>query len=228
MKEDSNTKNSNNLRPPRSVNPHARLPPGRPSLRRAGRLIQLCHALISQRGEASGYELACKVSAGYLALDEQEQADFFYRLANEFSPRPETVSAAWEVYRENPSPANLVRLQDIVEPPRQELFRRMNIARQGMRTIVEMRRHLFRHLSANPQLAGIEADLIHLLRSWFNRGFLEMRRIDWRTSALVLEKLIEHEAVHEIQGWLPRLAGFATPVAGRPTLLRLLSSRAAR
>jgi malonyl-CoA decarboxylase len=39
------------------------------------------------------------------------------------------------------------------------------------------------------------------LRSWFNRGFLTLQRIDWRASALVLEKLIEYEAVHQIQGW---------------------------
>ncbi len=40
-----------------------------------------------------------------------------------------------------------------------------------------------------------------MLRSWFNRGFLELRRIDWNTPAAILEKLIEHEAVHEIRGW---------------------------
>jgi malonyl-CoA decarboxylase len=42
---------------------------------------------------------------------------------------------------------------------------------------------------------------MHLLRSWFNRGFLRLERIDWRTSALVLEKLIQYEAVHAVQGW---------------------------
>jgi malonyl-CoA decarboxylase len=47
----------------------------------------------------------------------------------------------------------------------------------------------------------IDADLLHLLRSWFNRGFLRLERIDWRTPAIVLEKLIEYEAVHAIQGW---------------------------
>jgi malonyl-CoA decarboxylase len=47
----------------------------------------------------------------------------------------------------------------------------------------------------------VVADLERLLMAWFNRGFLELRRIDWRTSALVLEKLIRYEAVHEIQGW---------------------------
>ena len=44
-------------------------------------------------------------------------------------------------------------------------------------------------------------DLMHLLASWFNRGFLVLRRIDWQTPAAILEKIIAYEAVHEIQGW---------------------------
>jgi malonyl-CoA decarboxylase len=66
---------------------------------------------------------------------------------------------------------------------------------------VEMRRRLLKTLRENPRYAGIDADLGHLLNSWFNRGFLVLQRIDWRTSAMVLEKLIQYEAVHAIQGW---------------------------
>jgi malonyl-CoA decarboxylase len=47
----------------------------------------------------------------------------------------------------------------------------------------------------------LDADLRHLFASWFNRGFLELRRIDWQSPAAVLEKLIAYEAVHEIKGW---------------------------
>src|SRR5947207_2194851 len=48
---------------------------------------------------------------------------------------------------------------------------------------------------------ALAAYLLHVLRSWFNRGFLRLERIDWRTSAMVLEKLIQYEAVHAIAGW---------------------------
>ena len=47
----------------------------------------------------------------------------------------------------------------------------------------------------------IDNDFIHLFSSWFNRGFLVLRRIDWSTSAAILEKIIRYEAVHEIQDW---------------------------
>ena len=67
--------------------------------------------------------------------------------------------------------------------------------------LVDMRRRLLRELKANPDWVGVDADLEHLFGSWFNRGFLRLERIDWRTPALILEKLIEYEAVHEIAGW---------------------------
>lgn len=44
-------------------------------------------------------------------------------------------------------------------------------------------------------------DLKHLFKSWFNRGFLRLERIGWHTAALILEKLISYESVHEINGW---------------------------
>jgi malonyl-CoA decarboxylase len=67
--------------------------------------------------------------------------------------------------------------------------------------LVAMRRRLLATLDARPERAGIDADLVHLFRSWFNRGFLVLQRIDWHTPAVILERLIEYEAVHQIQGW---------------------------
>ena len=42
----------------------------------------------------------------------------------------------------------------------------------------------------------------HLLKRWFDIGFLELKRITWDTaSAALLEKLIAYEAVHTIESW---------------------------
>jgi malonyl-CoA decarboxylase len=71
----------------------------------------------------------------------------------------------------------------------------------GTAILVDMRRRLLRTLDAHPHRVEIDADLTHLFRSWFNRGFLTLQRIDWQTSAVVLERLIQYEAVHQIQGW---------------------------
>src|SRR5579864_496203 len=173
----------------------------RAAVRSARRVISLCHALLSERGEVSGARIAREALAAYQGLDGTALDIFFDLLVKEFSPDPETVGRVAEAYRQNPSQANLIRLQHAVEPPRQELFRRLNMAAGGTGVLVEMRRRLLKMLGENPRYVGIDADLGHLLNSWFNRGFLVLQRIDWRTSAMVLEKLIQYEAVHAIQGW---------------------------
>ena len=181
----------------------ARRPGGvsRAGVRAARHAISLCHALLSERGEVSGARIAREALGGYQALDEPALGIFFDLLVKEFSLDPEEVSRVADAYRREPSHANLVRLQRAVESPRLELFRRLNMAAGGTAILVEMRRRLLRVLAGRPHYAGIDSDLGHLLNSWFNRGFLVLQRIDWRTPALVLEKLIQYEAVHAIQGW---------------------------
>ena len=169
--------------------------------RRAREAIALCHALLSERGEVSGAALARDALATYDALPSNAFQPFINFLAKEFSPAPMTIAAAAAAYALDPSPKNLITLQRAVEPPRQELFRRLNVAPGATGALVDMRRRLLRELKAHPDWIGVDADLEHLFDSWFNRGFLKLERIDWRTPALILEKLIEYEAVHEITGW---------------------------
>jgi malonyl-CoA decarboxylase len=71
----------------------------------------------------------------------------------------------------------------------------------GTPTLVEMRRYLQTIIKQQPQFRPIDDDLKYLLSSWFNRGFLKIRSIDWKTPAHILEKLIAYEAVHEMNGW---------------------------
>ena len=175
--------------------------PSRAAVRSARRAASICHELQSQRGEGSGAFIAREALAAYQSLDGPGLEVFFALLVKEFSLDPEAVGRAADAYRKDASPANLARLQRAVESPRRELFRRLNMAPGGIGVLLEMRRRLLRGLAEHPQWADIETDLARLFRSWFNRGFLVLQRIDWRTSALVLEKLIQYEAVHEIQGW---------------------------
>jgi len=163
--------------------------------------VARCRALIRERGEAGSAAAARAALAAYQALGEAQRRRFFDAIARDFSPDPNAVLQAAQAYRGDPSPQTLARLQDVVEPPRQELFRRLNMAPGGTAALVGMRLQVLLGLEAHPQWRVIDNDLRHLLRSWFNRGFLTLARIDWRTSAIVLEKLIAYEAVHQIQGW---------------------------
>jgi malonyl-CoA decarboxylase len=186
----------NGTRPTRDA--RARSPARSRAVREA---IGRCRALIRERGEVSGATAAREALAAYTALDATERAHFFDALANDFSPNPNAVVEAALAYRADPTPATLQRLGDVVEPARQEVFRRLNMAPGGTAALVAMRLAVLLELDEHPHWRVIDNDLRHLLRSWFNRGFLTLERIDWHTSAIVLEKLIEYEAVHEIKGW---------------------------
>jgi malonyl-CoA decarboxylase len=183
-------------------------------------LVALCDSLLSERGEYASSALARDALLAYERLDERCREEFFDALARHYSPSPEAVGRAASAYQVDPSPENLIQLQETVEPARQELFRRLNMAPGGTAALVEMRSLLLKKIKASPHWRVIDADLMHLLRSWFNRGFLRMERIDWRTSAIVLEKLIQYEAVHAIQGWrdLRRFAFFHPQLPDEPII----------
>ena len=178
--------------------------PGQPAGRtgrKAREAMALCESLLSERGEVSGASIAREVLSEFQQLPESAWAPFFDLLATTLSPREEDVRAAADAWLAASTDDNLLRLQSAVEPPRQELFRRLNMAPGGTAALIEMRRRVLGGLQAHPEWKSLDADLAHLLGSWFNRGFLTLQRIDWRTPAIVLEKLIAHEAVHEIRGW---------------------------
>ncbi len=170
--------------------------------RQPGRAVtDLCHALLSQRGEASGAALAREVLLAYNDLEPAGRIAFFQHLVDEFGPEPEAIASAAHAYQEEPSTNSLIALARVVEAPRQELFRRLNMAPGGTAALVAMRGMLLEQIAEHPTWRAIDADLLHLFRSWFNRGFLLLERIDWHTPAVVLEKLIHYEAVHAIDGW---------------------------
>lgn len=122
-------------------------------------------------------------------------------VAERFGPDQDVLAGAVARWRDERGPASLARLGKAVEPPRQELFRRMNLAPHGTAMLVRLRAALLAELAGNPGLKPVDDDLKHLFLSWFNRGFLELRRISWETPAAILEKLIAYEAVHAITGW---------------------------
>ena len=162
---------------------------------------QLAATLLSERGEASGAQVARELHQGLRALDAEGRRGFHRYLAQAFQPDKAALRIAAERYLADPTAEAAAALAQAADPPRQELLRRMNVAPGGTGALIAMRSELTAHLRDEPELKLLDADLRHLFASWFNRGFLELRRIDWQSPAAVLEKLIAYEAVHEIKGW---------------------------
>ncbi len=162
-------------------------------------ITELATALVSNRGEASGVAIARELLRRYRGLMPEDRLAFLKFLARTMQPDPGEVAGAARAYLSGPSTTSIAALQRAVESPRLEFFRRLNLAPGATAEIVAMRRDLI--AAHEPSVAPVDADLRHLLASWFNRGFLVLRRIDWQTPAAILEKIIAYEAVHEIQGW---------------------------
>jgi malonyl-CoA decarboxylase len=162
-------------------------------------ITELANALSSNRGEASGVAIASELLRRYRGLSPAARLDFLKFLARTMQPDPAEVTRAAKSYIAGPETNTLRALQRAVESPRIEFFRRLNLAPGATAEIVKMRSDLL--ATGDPSLGALDSDLRHLLASWFNRGFLMLRRIDWHTPATILDKIIAYEAVHEIQGW---------------------------
>jgi len=157
--------------------------------------------LVSERGESNAVSMALDVISNYRKLNADQRPKFFAMLAEQFNIDAEQLTKAAQSFAADPNARNYIRLQKISESPRQELLRRLNRAPGGTAAVVEMRRDLLTLLNKKPELMSLDYDMRHLLSSWFNPGFLKMHRVDWKSPAEILEKIIAHEAVHAIDGW---------------------------
>jgi len=164
-------------------------------------LVELCEALLSGRGEASGVALAGEILSRYAELTTGPRIAFFEALAQQFGPDHARLSSAAAAWQQNPSDEIATEVHRASEPRRQELLHRLNLAPGGTAALVRMREKLLDAVHRREDLAAVDSAFVHLFASWFNRGFLVLRRIDWSSPAIVLEKIIRYEAVHRIRGW---------------------------
>jgi malonyl-CoA decarboxylase len=161
----------------------------------------LAEALLSERGEASGVARARELLDAYTAASPEVKLQFLMLLAQRFGADPKRIDKAIAKYLADPGPELARHLHETAEPRLQELLRRLNLAPGGTSVLVRMREDVLDKIAGHPELKRIDADFKHLFVSWFNRGFLVLKRIDWSTPASILEKIIHYEAVHEINGW---------------------------
>ena len=170
----------------------------------------LAEGLLSERGEASGVARARELLDAYTSASAEVKLHFLTLLAERFGADPKRIDESIAKYVADPSPELARQLHEAAEARLQELLRRLNLAPGGTAVLVRMRQDVLRKIAGHPELKRIDADFRHLFVSWFNRGFLVLKRINWSTSAAILEKIIQYEAVHEINGW-PELRGRLDP-----------------
>jgi len=169
--------------------------------RQGGDMVRLAETLLSGRGEASGVALAAELLESFRRASPGIRREFLLALARNFGPDEARLEAAIAAWHEEPAAGAAMELHQASEPRRQELIRRLNLAPGGTTALVAMREEIFASQADYPDLRALDDDFRHLFSSWFNRGFLVLRQIDWTTPANILDKIIRYEAVHAIGDW---------------------------
>ncbi|AZQ69067.1 decarboxylase [Silicimonas algicola] len=171
-------------------------------LRRDTRPIEKIAAdLVGTAGEESGITTARQLFERYAAKDDEGKTAFFRHLATAMSVDALRLRAALAAYEEGQTKDSYRALMEAAEPARQELIRRLNRVPGATGQLVSMRKDLLRLGRGDPDLEALDLDFRHLFASWFNRGFLVLRPINWESPAHILEKIIAYEAVHAIDDW---------------------------
>lgn len=166
-----------------------------------GDLKSMCLSVLQRRGEATALAAASQLLDRVNEGGAETAADLFQVLAHDLGVDRQAVLEAAAGYEQEDDWRRLRKLMQSLEPRRQELLRRLNMVPGGTKAIVKLREHLLPLLARDPVLAPVDADFLHLLSSWFNRGFLALQRISWDSPASLLDKVKEYEAVHEIADW---------------------------
>jgi len=161
----------------------------------------LVHALVGATGEVSGLAIARTILDRFAGWNDTEKLTFFRHVATAFNIDPGRVRAALRTYEAAPTKASYRAFMAAAEPPRQELIRRLNQVPGATGALVRMRADLLQLGGDDPELQALDLDFRHLFASWFNRGFLVLRPINWESPAHILEKIIAYEAVHAIDSW---------------------------
>ena len=161
----------------------------------------LAEALVGSADETSGLALAGDLLSRFAAMNDDEKLAFFRHIATALNIDPDAVRSTLAAYEQDPSKASYRAFMAAAEPRRQELIRRINRIPGTTEALVRMRADLLRLGKGMPELEALDQDFRHLFASWFTRGFLVLRPINWQSPAYILEKIIAYEAVHAIHSW---------------------------
>ncbi len=164
-------------------------------------IYELAEALVGASSEPSGLALASDILTRYEVMSDADKLAFFGQITKGMDIDPAKVRDTLTAYEESPSKGTYRAYMEACEPRRQELIRRLNSVPGATERLVRMRADLLRLGAKAPELQALDLDFRHLFASWFNRGFLVLRPINWESPAHILEKIIAYEAVHAIDSW---------------------------
>ena len=168
-------------------------------------LTDLQEVVAPRVSEIEGGRRAQAIAAWYAEATPEERRDLWLLMCEQFAPdatRFKSAQQRYEAAAGTPEEGQAeVALRRALESPRTRLLQRFAVFPEGLRFLLDLRAELLPQLKGDKRLLALDAELEHLFSTWFDVGFLELRRLSWDSPASLLEKLIEYEAVHDIRSW---------------------------
>ena len=156
-------------------------------------------SVMSTSGEVSSIVYAEHLLNLIEKQDDKSLIKFLKNLLLNYDINTKKLLKDVKIYSSEKNEQNLKKIRSSSEPKWIELFRRLNSTTNGTFRLVKLRERI-RSLK-EPDLKTFDSGLLNLFKYWFNPSFLVLEKIDWETPANILEKIIEYEAVHEINSW---------------------------
>ena len=156
-------------------------------------------SVMSTSGEVSSLVYAEHLLNLIETQDDNNLNKFLKNLLSNYDIDTKKLAKDVKNYSSEKTEENLIKINNSSEPKWVELFRRLNSTSNGTYRLVKLRERI-RSLN-KPELKTFDSGLLNLFKYWFNPSFLVLEKIDWETPANILEKIIEYEAVHEINSW---------------------------
>ena len=158
-----------------------------------------------QVSEVEGGRRAMGVAGWYANASLDERRDMWLLMSEQFVADAAKVKLAQTQFAAavgTPDEAVAeVRYRRATVSPRRRLLQRFSAFPEGFRFLVNLRADLLPHLKADKRLQALDVEMEYMFSTWFDVGFLDLRRISWDSPASLIEKLIRYEAVHDIKSW---------------------------
>ena len=164
-------------------------------------IYRALESVMSKSGEVSSLVFAEHLSNLIEELNDKEFIEFFDVILEKYDIDSQALLKATNEYTKTKTQNNLEIISQLSEPRWRELFRRLNTISEGTLKLVRLRERIRSLKKDSPNLQFFDRSLLILFKYWFNPSFLVLERIDWSTTANILEKIIAYEAVHEINSW---------------------------
>ena len=170
------------------------------------RTLQELKAIVDpQVSEVEGGRRAKGVAGWYASATPEQRRDMWLLMSEQFvadAQKTKIAQAQFAASVGTPDEAAAeVRYRRATVSPRRRLLQRFSAFPEGIRFLVDLRADMLPFLKSDKRLQALDVEMEYMFSTWFDVGFLDLRRISWDSPASLIEKLIKYEAVHDIKGW---------------------------